>query len=74
MPKWEYMVFSRQGGMWTDDRFDGRTPEEKLNDLGKAEWELVSVGYDGAGYNFYLKRPLEEKGKSTTRKPAGKPS
>jgi hypothetical protein len=35
-------------------------PTEKLTDLGKAGWELVSAFYDGSGYNFYLKRPFGE--------------
>ena len=72
MQKWEYMVLNRQGGSWTDDRFDGRTPAEKLTELGNEGWELVSVGYDGAGYNFYLKRPIEQKAKGAPRKPRAK--
>jgi len=72
MQKWEYRTLSRQGGSWTDDRFDGRTPAEKMTDLGGEGWELVSVCYDGAGYQFYLKRPVEQKAKSTPRKSKAK--
>ncbi len=68
MQNWEYLVFSRVGGMWSDDRFDGRTPTEKLTDLGRDGWELVSVCYDGGGYNFYLKRPVGSKAKVTRKK------
>lgn len=66
MQKWEYMVLSRVAGNWTDDRFDARTPAEKLTNFGNDHWELVSAFYDGSGYHFYLKRPIEQK--STTKK------
>ena len=56
MQKWEYLVFSRTGGRWSDDQFDGRGPSDKLTDLGADGWELVSVLYDGSGYNFYSKK------------------
>ena len=59
MQKWEYTTFNRQGGSWTEDRFDGRLPAEKLSDFGNEGWELVSVCYDGSGYHYYLKRPVE---------------
>ena len=60
MQNWEYIAFTRNGGRWSDDQFDGRTPADKLTDLGKVGWELVSVFYDGSGFNFYLKRPVGE--------------
>ena len=59
MQKWEYITFNRQGGSWNDDRFDGRSPAEKLTDYGNDGWELVSVCYDGSGYHYYLKRAVE---------------
>jgi hypothetical protein len=71
MQKWDYLALSRTGGGWSDDRYDGRSPSEKLSDLGREGWELVSVCYDGAGYNFYLKRPTE-KTKTSAKKAAAK--
>lgn len=68
MQKWEYLVFGRVGGNWTDDRFDGRSPTEKLTDLGRQGWELVSVCYNSSGYNFYLKRPAAEKARAPAKK------
>jgi hypothetical protein len=68
MSKWEYLAFARTGGSWSDDRFDGRTAQEKLTDLGRDGWELVSVAYDGSGYNFYLKRAITEKAKASSTK------
>lgn len=67
MNNWEYLVLNRQGGMWSDDRTDGRQPTEKLTGLGKEGWELVSVAYDGSGYNFYFKRPVVTKKKAPAR-------
>jgi len=68
MDKWEYLVFSRHGGMWTDQKNDPRSPQEKINDFGKDGWELVSVLYDTSSYNFYMKRPREvKKSKPSTR-------
>ena len=58
MQNWEYLVLNRAGGRWSDDPYDGRSATEKLTELGGAGWELVSVCYDGSGYNFYLKKPL----------------
>lgn len=72
MTKWDYMVFSRSGGGWSDDRFDGRTPQEKLSDFGNEGWELVSVFYDGGGYHFYMKRPVAEAKKASSKKSAAK--
>ena len=74
MEKWEYLALSRQGGMWSDDRRDARSPTEKLSGLGLDGWELVSVAYDGSGYNFYLKRPIakKKKKKATTKKKKAK--
>lgn len=72
MTKWDYMVFSRSGGGWSDDRFDGRTPQEKLSDFGNEGWELVSVFYDGGGYHFYMKRPVAEAKKTSAKKSAAK--
>ena len=72
MTKWEYLNFSRVAGAWSDDKFDGRSPQQKLTDFGKEGWELVSVCYDNAGYNYFLKRPLETKGKAPAKKPAAK--
>lgn len=72
MQKWEYRVLSRVAGSWADDRFDGRTPAEKLTDLGNDHWELVSVCYDSSAYNFYLKRPVEQKTTASTKKSKAK--
>ena len=73
MQKWEYLSFSRVAGAWTDDRYDGRVPQEKLSDCGKEGWELVSVVYDSSGYTYFLKRPLETEKKTTQKaKPATK--
>lgn len=67
MTKWEYLAFARIAGSWSDDKFDGRSAQQKLSDYGKEGWELVSVCYDSAGYNFYLKRPLSTRKKATSR-------
>ena len=68
MQKWEYLSFARVGGSWSDDKYDGRTPQEKLSEFGKEGWELVSVCYDSSGYNYYFKRPLATKKKTATIK------
>lgn len=68
MQKWEYISFARVYGQWTDDKFDGRTVQDKLSDFGKEGWELVSVVYDSSGYHFYLKRPIATRRSSTTKK------
>ena len=74
MTKWEYLAFARVAGSWIDEKYDGRSTQQKLSDFGQEGRELVSVCYDSSGYNFYLKRPLAtrkratgEKSKSTTR-------
>jgi len=67
MQKWEYLAFARVAGSWSDDRYDGRSVQERLSDFGKDGWELVSVCYDSSGYNYYLKRPI-----ATRRKTAAK--
>jgi len=72
MTKWEYLAFARIYGSWSDDKFDGRSPQDKLTDLGKDGWELVSVCYDGSGYHFYLKRPPQTKKTTSTRTPRAK--
>lgn len=72
MQKWEYLAFSRIGGAWSDERFDGRSVAEKLTDLGREGWELVSVCYDSSGYNFYLKKAVAEKTKAAAKKSAAK--
>lgn len=69
MTKWEYLTFSRVAGAWTDDKFDGRSPQQKLSDYGMEGWELVSVFYDSGGYNFYFKRPVTAKKKAVAGKP-----
>jgi hypothetical protein len=69
MTKWEYLAFSRVAGSWSDDKFDGRTPQQKLSDYGMEGWELVSVFYDTGGYNFYLKRPIAPGKKTAADKP-----
>ena len=69
MQKWEYMTMNRSGGRWSDDHFDGRSPADKLTELGAEGWELVSVFYDGSAYHYYLKRPLPKK---VTRKTSAK--
>jgi hypothetical protein len=71
MAKWEYLALARVAGAWNDDRFDGRTPEEKLSDLGKEGWELVSVCYDNAGYNYFLKRPFVTRRRRSSTKKTG---
>lgn len=68
MQKWEYLAFARVGGAWTDDRYDGRNVQDKLSDFGKEGWELISVVYDSSGYNYFLKRPIETKKKTTAKK------
>ena len=68
MQKWEYISCARYAGQWTDDKFDGRTVQEKLSDFGKEGWELVSVVYDSSGYNYYLKRPLATRRRTSTKK------
>ena len=72
MAKWEYQAFSRTGGGWSDNKYDGRSPQEKLTDLGRDGWELVSAFYDGSGYHFYLKRSISENAKPSTKKSASK--
>ena len=72
MAKWEYLNFSRVGGAWTDDRYDGRSPQEKLTDFGKDGWELVSVCYDNSGYNYFLKREVKAKKKAAAKKSKAK--
>lgn len=69
MTKWEYLAFARIAGSWTDDKYDGRSVQQKLSDYGTDGWELVSVCYDTSGYNFYFKRPLTARKKATTEKP-----
>jgi hypothetical protein len=69
MTKWEYLAFARIAGSWSDDKYDGRSPQQKLSDFGLEGWELVSVVYDSGGYNFYLKRPVTAEKKATTQKP-----
>ena len=69
---WEYLIFSRAAGVWSDDRYDGRSPSEKLTGVGKEGWELVSVCYDGSGYNFYLKRPAQVKKRASAKKSVAK--
>lgn len=69
MTKWEYLVFARVAGSWTDDRYDGRSVQQKLSDFGQDGWELVSVCYDTSGYNFYLKRQLTAGKKTAAEKP-----
>lgn len=71
MGNWEYLVLNRAGGRWSDDPYDGRSSTEKLTELGGAGWELVSVCYDGSGYNFYLKKPFP-KAKASSRKSKAK--
>jgi hypothetical protein len=69
MQKWEYLSFARVAGSWTDDKYDGRSTQEKLSDYGLEGWELISVCYDSSGYNFYFKRPLAARKATTTKKP-----
>jgi len=67
MAKWEYLNFARVGGAWTDDRYDGRSPQEKLTDFGKEGWELVSVCYDNSGYSYFLKRAVTTRARTTKK-------
>jgi hypothetical protein len=69
MQKWEYLSFARVAGSWTDDKYDGRSTQEKLSDYGLEGWELISVCYDSSGYNFYCKRPLAPRKTTATKKP-----
>lgn len=69
MTKWEYLAFARVAGTWTDDKYDGRSPQQRLSDHGLEGWELVSVCYDSSGYNYYLKRPLSTSAKTVAKKP-----
>ena len=68
MTKWEYLAFARVAGRWTDDKYDGRSPQEKLSDYGKEGWELVSVCYDSSGYNYYFKRPVTARKTTAAKK------
>lgn len=68
MQNWEYRSFARVAGSWTDDKYDGRSPQDKLSDFGMDGWELVTVVYDSSAYNYFLKRPLETKKKTTAKK------
>ena len=68
MTKWEYLAFARIAGSWSDDKFDGRSPQQKLSAYGAEGWELVSVLYDSSGYHFYLKRPMAVRKKATAEK------
>jgi len=69
MTKWEYLAFARIAGSWSDDKYDGRSAQQKLTDLGVDGWELVSVCYDSSGYNFYMKRPRAAGKKAGAEKP-----
>lgn len=69
MTKWEYLAFARIAGSWSDDKYDGRSPQQKLTDFGAEGWELVSVCYDSSGYNFYLKRPKSAAKKAAAEQP-----
>lgn len=68
MQKWEYLAFTRVAGSWSDDRYDGRTVQERLSDYGNEGWELISVVYDTSGYNYYLKRPVATRRRTSTKK------
>jgi hypothetical protein len=67
--KWEYLAFARIAGSWSDDKYDGRSVQQKLSDFGLDGWELVSVCYDSSGYNFYLKRQMAASKKTAVEKP-----
>ena len=69
MTKWEYLVFARVAGSWSDYKYDGRSVQQKLSDFGLEGWELVSVAYDSSGYNFYLKRQITARKKGAADKP-----
>ena len=71
MTKWEYLAFARVAGTWRDDKYDGRSVQEKLSDLGMEGWELISVCYDSSGYNYYLKRPLPTTRRRSSTKKTG---
>lgn len=72
MQKWEYrrLCYSwddeRQDLIWADTKeigVDGDTVDERLNELGREGWELISVekisDLSHVVVSFYLKRPLE---------------
>lgn len=71
MTKWEYLIFARAAGSWTDDRYDSRSPQQRLTDCGAEGWELVSVCYDSSAYNFYFKRPFAARKKAAEKSKAG---
>jgi len=70
--KWEYRRLcygwddKRQDLVWMDTKeraVDGDTVDERLNELGREGWELISVekmsDLSHVVVSFYLKRPLE---------------
>lgn len=72
MQKWEYRRLcygwddESQDLVWGDTKeraVDGDTVDERLNELGRKGWELISVeklsDLSHVVVSFYLKRPLE---------------
>ena len=66
--KWEYKIANIKHGGFGFDKLHIREPEKyNINELGKQEWELVTViqnPYDddhNQEYILFFKRPLKEK-------------
>ena len=58
MTSWEYLYFT--GAEKETSTLHPPAPKEKLNELGKEGWELVSVVFDqkGKAQKLYFKRPI----------------
>ena len=72
MQKWEYRRLcygwdeERKDLVWADTKertVDADTVDQRLNELGREGWELISVekisDISHVAVNFYLKRPIE---------------
>jgi hypothetical protein len=67
MKKWEYVRVTQsninENKTWTWEDGGILSQEERLEEMGTAGWELVSVvalaGVDGTIYHLYFKRPME---------------
>lgn len=63
--KWEYMMVSVAAGGFCGGKIDGQELTERLNELGRQCWELVSIFDTNFGQGgtrdviAVLKRPLE---------------
>jgi hypothetical protein len=43
MQRWEYLTFVLETGFFSNGRMDAEKFQEKLDELGREGWELVSV-------------------------------